>query len=58
MLTACSLPIMDPFERLPAELVRQILQDTADFLGMESLILVSLRARWSSKLTLVRLCVT
>lgn len=36
---------MDPFQRLPAELVGQILQDTADFAGVDSLISVSLHAR-------------
>ena len=33
--------IMDPFQRLPAELVGQILRNAADFVGVDSLITVS-----------------
>lgn len=37
--------IMDPFQRLPAELVGQILRNAADFVGVDSLITVSRQAR-------------
>lgn len=36
---------MDPFQRLPAELVGQIIRNTADFVGVDSLITVSRQAR-------------
>lgn len=36
---------MDPFQRLPAELIGQILRNAADFLGVDSLITVSRQAR-------------
>ncbi|CAG8074686.1 unnamed protein product [Penicillium olsonii] len=36
---------MDPFQRLPVELMLQILEDTADFVGVESLTSVSRPAR-------------
>ncbi|CAG8917901.1 unnamed protein product [Penicillium salamii] len=41
---------MDPFQQLPAELIRQIIGDTADFVGTESLISVSRHARSVFKL--------
>ncbi|CAG7927895.1 unnamed protein product [Penicillium olsonii] len=36
---------MDPFQRLPTELVLQIIADTADFTGVENLISVSRKVR-------------
>lgn len=37
--------IMDPFQRLPAEIIRSIIQYTPDFIGLESLFLVSAQVK-------------
>ncbi|KAL4788358.1 hypothetical protein BJX76DRAFT_353385 [Aspergillus varians] len=36
---------MDPFDRLPVELIRDVITHTTDFVGVESLVIASSRVR-------------